>query len=456
MSCSKKERVEAMVASFEEQVKIAHPVVPNYFHNADTDSNDTDEAKEDSILRDSMKAVIDELPYPSDFDSFKTAITMVVHKWKSEKDKNATNEGSAKSEKTSKSFSLFDQLQGGFTMPVTLEDIEEAESGQQRLVVFQKIKYLEDLFMDWNKICPLLRNDLSESFLADPSLCLKLIDLHRKWFDQGRSSSEYTSLLFGLCENMLFILTKIVSLEEKVPIEDASHAQQKTIVVSLVQNWRDMWLDLMQRDQYSEDLAHQMETLIFELFWGSRSCQATLLAKRVLASIDPSARWFQSWAHHVSTNDRLLSLLCGVLPALWGQLQSISGNRADRKEGDILFNFHSAAILSIMLSQTRVSQFPWHSLTSDNTETTKGDNNAVDEMLDLFLQSVLILSNHIESSKAESTIHIILNAGIEAILAGTDNDAEFDRRFREVESRLQGNNVDQFLKTLLKQRRTLK
>ena len=60
------------------------------------------------------------------------------------------------------------------------------------------------------------------------------------------------------------------------------------------------------------------------------------------------------------------------------------------------------------------------------------------------------------SSKAESTIHIILNAGIEAILARTDNDAEFDRRFREVESRLQGKNVDQFLKMLLKQRRTLK
>ena len=73
MSSSEQERVEAMVASFQEQLSIAHPDVPSFFQNAESVSNDSDETNEASELRDSMGIVIEELPYPGDFDTFKTA-----------------------------------------------------------------------------------------------------------------------------------------------------------------------------------------------------------------------------------------------------------------------------------------------------------------------------------------------------------------------------------------------
>ena len=113
LSSSEKERVEAMVVSFEEQLSIARPDVPSFFQNAESVSNDSDERNEASELRDSMGIVIEELPYPGDFYAFKTAIIMVAEKWKSEKDK-----GLPSTKPSTKSFSLFDQLQGGFAMPV--------------------------------------------------------------------------------------------------------------------------------------------------------------------------------------------------------------------------------------------------------------------------------------------------------------------------------------------------
>lgn len=465
---------QAIAISFEEQLSIVYPEGPRLFRVPETDTVNDDkegnaEAKELLLLRDSMENVVDALPYPSDFDEFKKAITMALKRWKSKPDNNiTTNEGklTKSSTGTGTAFSLFDQLQGGFSMPISLEEIQQAGSAQQRLDIFQKINYMEDLLMDWDKISPMLTDDLSESFLADPNLSLRLIDLHRKWFDQGRSSSEYTFLLYGICENLLRIIADIISFEEPQPIEDASQTNQKIIVISLVQNWRDMWLDLMQRDEYSEDLAGDMEKLMVELFLGPGSCEVSVLAKNVLASADPSATWFQSWANLVPTHDHLLSLLSDsqsdakILPELWTQIRTfrdIGGRNVD----DALCQLHSTAILSITLCRTRIFKFPWDALINSNS-TGESFRSVIDETLDFFLYAVVFVAidelNNTESTRADLIITTVLN-GIEAILAGSrnDTDSDVDRRYRKVKSSLEektairSNTVRHFLDTQLRQ-----
>ena len=454
--CVENERVEAMAVSLEEQLSIAYPEGPNFFRlgdNCDTEYKEGSEKEsEASNFRSSLEDTIDDLVYPSDFDEFKKAMAMVVHKWKTknaQKDKTSTTaEGDTIAKTSGKSVSLFDQLQGGFPMPVSFEEIEGASSSEQRLEVLQKIEYLEDLVMDWNKIGPVLVKDLSESFLSNPTFCLELIDMHRKWFHKGRSSSEYTPLLFGICENLLQTLAKTKTIDEKV-IDDTIENHQIIIVESLVKNWRDMWLDLMQRDQYSEDLAEHMEQSMFELFLGPADCKVSLFAQEVLASVDSNATWFQSWTNHLPTNDHLVSLLTGdpkALLELWDKIR-LSRYRGERNSMSLL---HPTAIISIVLCRTRLSQFPWYALTNSNPpeDGKSGINNfraVIDEMLEVFLHAVVFLSvdDRTDPDSTRSDLRLIFLDGIEAILAGSrvDTEAEADRRRNKVRSSLQEENI---------------
>lgn len=485
-----KECVENMAISFEKQLSFICPGGPGCFDIASTDGNEegSAESNEAPFFHDYLQSTIDGLPYQSDFDELKTAFTIAVHRWKikniqnddigtsEDGDKTITHErptsGYPENTKTSgKSFSLMDQLQGGFAMPISLEDIEGATSSQERLTVFQKIIYSEDLLMDWNKIYPLLMNDLSASFLVNPDLALKLVNLHRKWFSQGRCSNEYTPLLYGICENLLKTLAKTIHLKKSEAIQDAaSETTQSSVVVALVQNWRDMWLDLMQRNQYSEDLAEEMEKLLFKLFLKPGSCKMSRIAQKVLALVDPSAAWFQSWTNHVMMNGRLLSLFrtsegdTKILPECWTYIRSFP-DTGDNDVDDIPFKLYSTAILSAVLCRTRVSQFPWDALTNANPteclEVTKQSNEgindfrtSIDEMLNLFLNVIahILLKHTSDNDCSNDGLKITVLNGIEAILAGShDFESEFNRRDRKVKSFFQTQNifydkdVDQYL-----------
>ncbi len=464
--CVENERVEAMAMSIEEQLSIAYPEGPSFFRLGDNDTDDkegSEKENEASNFRSLLEDAIDDLAYPSDFDEFKKAMATVVHTWKTrnaQKDKNSTTaEGDTIAKTSGKSVSLFDQLQGGFPMPVSLEEIEEASSSEQRLKVLQKIEYLEDLVMDWNKIGSLLVKDLSELFFSNPALCLELVDMHRKWFHKGRSSSEYTPLLFGICENLLQTLAKTKS------IDDTMGNHQIIIVESLVKNWRDMWLDLMQRDQYEEGLAGDMEQSMIELFLGPADCKVSLLAQGVLASVDSSATWFQSWTNHVPSNDHLVSFLTsdpkGLLE-LWDKIR-LSRYKGERNSMSLL---HPTAIISIVLCRTRLSQFPWYALTNSNLpEDDKISINnfrtVIDEMLEAFLHAVVFLSidDGTDPDSTRSDLRLNFLDGIEAIVAGSriDSEAEADRRRNKARSSLQEVNlatnstVRHFLKKRLQQ-----
>ena len=498
-------RVEAIAISLEEQLSIVYPQGLQHFHFANSngdgngDEDNSIEKKEEAILRNSLENLKSGLPYtyPGDFKELKVAFTRAVQRWKAKNTQNDSNSSSNVGDQTSSkknttsvgsSFSLFDQLQGGgFALPVSLEEIQEASSPQERLKVFQKIKYLEDLLMDWNEICPLLIKDLSESSsLVDPELSLQIINLHRKWFDQGRSSGEYTPLLYGICQNLLETLSKTIIRIEEEPQEMMHDASENDgcptlVLASLVQNWRDMWLDLMQRDQYSDDLAEEMEKCMFSLFLRTDdSSKNSCLAQKLLALVDPSARWFQSWTNNVLTNDHLISLLCSscnerdtmmVLPELWIRTQTFpdnNNNGSNNLDDNATFLLHSIAIISIALCQTRVSQFPWEVITTKTTvpedlkitRTTQMNSmnidnfsTAIDEMLDLFLRAVVFVSqpdndndNNNDKNKnkncSNDDLKITILNGVEAILAGShNNSADFDRRYGKVTSSLEHQDI---------------
>lgn len=262
------------------------------------------------------------------------------------------------------SFSLFDQLQGGFAPPVTLEEIQEAPTAEERLKVLGTIAFIDDLVMEWSGIAPLLKIDLLSH---SPAIALDVVAMHRKWFDQGRSSSEYTPLLYRLCQNLLEALVDKI-LHPACDCSGENSEDECRLVVSLVQNWRDMWLDLMQRGQYCEDLADEMEVCMLLVFLrcvgstGDSNLSWSNVAQESLAMIDTPSRWFQSWTDHVASNRQLCSLLnttTMLLPDLWARIQSFP---ITTDPSVFALELQAISILSITLSRTRVSQFPWGAL----------------------------------------------------------------------------------------------
>jgi len=108
-----------------------------------------------------------------------------------------------------------------------------------------------------------------------------------------------------------------------------------------------------------------------------------------------------------------------------------------------------------MLCKTRISQFPWDSITSsdcaEDPDTKPGDKNAnkiqtaVDEMLDLFLKVFAFISvdGNVHDEHASTNLKRTVLDGIEAILAGSRNNTEsvVNRRYEKVKSSLKEQNV---------------
>ena len=468
MNNVEEEQVEAMTTALEVQLSIVYPRGPNFSndYNEGDDNNEKMTTEDEGTLRNSFQNLIQDLNYSADYHQLKVAFARAVHRWKSNSISNGSDQMTdgipPQKTKTSTTFSLFDQLQGGFALPVTLEEIQEASSAQERFKLFERIDYVDDLLMDWKEICHILTTDLFDSSQADdPELGLQIISLHRKWFDQGRSSDEYTPLLYNICQNLLETLGKVIKVEEKSQktqhINRESHGLtllspekfHETLIVSLVQNWRDMWLDLMQRNQYSEDLAQDMETCMIMIYLQNAPSKKSALAQKVLALVDPNARWFQSWMNDVATIDHLISLLCMeerdsiILSELWIRIQTFPEEDNNENPSNYAFQLHSISIISITLCRTRLSHFPWDVINQKNT-CTENFTTIIDEMLDLFLRVVVSLSIANNNTTATNNdfsneLMITILNGVEAILEGSrrDNNSDFERRFGTVRSILQ-------------------
>lgn len=480
------QKLEWLVSSMAEQLAIAYPNGPMR-----DDNNCT-------FDEDQIKDLVGQLSCPDDIEDFKVAFPTAVQQWKSSSIPNLTVDGANSTGATPESFaktsfSLFDQLQGGFAPPFTVEDIEETESAEERLRLLEKVTFLDDLVMDWGVIGPMLKQDLLSSSSAT---ILDITALYRKWYDQGRSSNEYEPLLYSLCQTLLETLVDMMS-DPTCDFTDDDHDDRSRLVVSLVQTWRDMFLDLMQRDQYCEDLVEEMEVCMLVLFLRSVACRnhststtTSSIAQEDLAMIDTESRWFQSWIDHISSTERLTQILYTttyVLPDLWRRTQAFPTTTSP---STFALELQAISILAATLSRTRVSQFPWGSLTNASTVTSinindlrnwkkfvdeqqphdvpasspstessttsrspsppssspkdgpdyaekdmsKGINpELVDKMLDLFLEATAFLPIHdARDARGQSGV---LFQGIEAVLSGCRaGNLDYDRLCRKVAS----------------------
>ena len=192
------------------------------------------------------------------------------------------------------SFSLLDQLSA---MPkrIFYDEIETASTPAERLQLLQQVDHVDDVSPEWKKILNMLFVGLTEGdYVRD------YITLHRKWFDQCGSSSEYTSLQLGLCANLVRALRHFfgnhVFVSEADSIEVTAQHQQ---LFELMQQWHAMWMMAMKNFAFDDcnQMACNMMQLMRNLAPGSPS-KFVFLPAHFMALVDRYGDWFALWIGH--------------------------------------------------------------------------------------------------------------------------------------------------------------
>jgi hypothetical protein len=269
------------------------------------------------------------------------------------------------------SFSLFDQLQGGFEFPVTIEEILEA-SPREIISVLERVDHVDDILMDWQQLRPVLNQGLQTNQWRG------YLHLHRKWFNQGRSSTEYLSLQYYICQNCLKAVEMFVVSDL---IVDGK-------LLQMIQTWHDMWLDLMQQDRYSQDGAGDMELRFLLLLRNLVHPQQeglSVLPAHLFALIDPQALGFACWINHV-TPQRTVELMLDsqLLSDIVGRCGSTTKHPSRPPALDTALRIYSVAMLRALLVKTRGASFPWRLINQSSSPLCtsrlgKGVNLSVSE-----------------------------------------------------------------------------
>ena len=219
-------------------------------------------------------------------------------------------------------------------------------------------------------------------------MSLEYLQLHRIWFDQGRSSAEYARLQYDLCRSvMLGIQARVIALSrESSSVSTNVTWYNDNLLTLMVQTWHEMWLDLMQRGVYSEQSAGDIEVTM--LLWLqdfsvggqglSDESAEPFPSHAILALIDPTATWLFSWTRLVSPK-RLIMLIerTGILPSILKRcarttvalrLRQSDGSSSDQSLSILnrAIRLHSIAALRALIVRTRISHFPWHLLSSES------------------------------------------------------------------------------------------
>lgn len=366
---------------------------------------------------------------PIDIQIFREAFLWAVMRWK-ERDHDHPSVHSGGDEQnsfavhptnTGKSFSILDQLLAGANggegltePPVGFEDIQEATSKHERLQLFQKIKYLEDLQTDWDQMRSVLCQDMTVN-LNDRSswpspdeykedVVLSLMSLHYpKWFREGleSGSDEFASLLYGLCQNLLEVLfttvdsqrsssvaTTTTSLSDSIsnvrPCRDNEQEHQddhyaQRVVSDLTTKWHIMWVDLMmarRSGRYMTELANELAVGMILLMTEDTTTITTKTtddlafhALQTLATKDPYSKWFRFWLSRTlpQDNDRIIHLLVetNLLSTCWARMrQLLERSPNDRQHSNPLYpiQLQALSIFCICLHRLRFNCFPWSCL----------------------------------------------------------------------------------------------
>jgi hypothetical protein len=338
------DRIDQIATCFADQLQLLHP-----------DVNSLDDVDIKDYIR-NFAGNLAETDLES--DNLLKALRLAATKWASRDTKAISSATSGVA-----SFSLLDQLQGGFALPVTIDEINEAASDEERLALFQKISYVDDVLPDWTEVRSLLKSSLQNS---NTQIALEYLKLHRKFFGLCRSSAEYDSLAFNLCQNLMEVAITTIS--------DASSGLETDFFIRLMQNWRDMFLDLMQRDRYvvtneamETNFLNLLRTIISRPNHSIQPCH-------ILSLVDPRAMWFQSWVQNVAPKHLvyLLEKNSGVLPDLLRRGRANNNIPETSKElaAPVVHatRLQAVSILSHILCKTRVALFPWNLLSNIQTE----------------------------------------------------------------------------------------
>mmetsp|Transcript_35476 Transcript_35476/g.85842 ORF Transcript_35476/g.85842 Transcript_35476/m.85842 type:complete len:413 (-) Transcript_35476:1884-3122(-) len=383
-------------------------------------------------------------------------------------------------------------------MPIRFEDINEAASTNDRLLLYEKITYLEDLQMEWDQIRVVLCQDMtfkkqhqqqSSSQTGDDynddqiDVVKTLISLHRKWFDEGlkSSSSEYTSLMYGLCQNIMeVLLTTVVDVDDGDQKDNfIEKQQQRDVVSSLVRTWHGMWVELMVHSrgchQYMAELAYEIEVGMMMLL--RKNGESSSLASHVnetLALEDPYCHWFQCWLSHIPPQgqNRIIYLLdeTNVLSSCWERMMHFT-EKMDISKADAVGVASSSNLLSpdasqvqafstfcICLHRLRFACFPWGSILNpptENVQTSKFNswktvaetiqkgisvidekehtaadlNPIIDEMVNAIVCAIKVAEHNSDSNWKD----VLFYYGLDSILSGSKSmDFDFDRRWTSI------------------------
>ena len=328
---------------------------------------------------------------------YETAMVQAVEDWKTQAAANkrdvsadpsisSSNKKANQQQPTQSSFSLFAQLDSAMFAPrMTLDDFQAATTPKERLALFQKVPQVDDLVLDWNKVLPLLQDGLYGS--SSTTTSLDYAKLHRKWFGQGRASTEHWSIRCDLCQNILTAIMNLVvttsSSQHKnytttEPPQGTSFSATQQQLYSSWILWRDMWMDLSLHQPLGHDettsgsptmiMGQQVLLLLRNLEMSSADDSvAVYFPAHFLAMVDPLASWFQAWTARM-TPAEVWSVLKSteILPDLWQRCGSSTDTKTIltnecQSQSQVLhatLRQHSLSILRSILVNTRVQWFP--------------------------------------------------------------------------------------------------
>jgi hypothetical protein len=250
-------------------------------------------------------------------------------------------------------------------------------------VLHHQIEYLDDLLPDWQEHGRVF----FQNGLQHEHDWPRVVELHRIWFDKSRNNTiEYRALQLDLCENLVQQVTQQQQQQQQqnVPPPPAMVAgeDRRQWLVDLAVR---MFTDWMIRGIYVRDDGDRRVWNIGSTLWGwlirmknnkdynddDDDDLATILIRA-----DVQATWFSAWLAHLSpdqsrslmqdANQKHSNTLATSLDMCHRHL--VNPERTDMDREACCFWL---TVLKSLLMSTRVSLFPWDSLSFLTTENVE-------------------------------------------------------------------------------------
>lgn len=304
---------------------------------------------------------------PTDAEIFQRARDSAVHLWSEQSTRVHDDQilGETKPTAVTLFLNQFHSSGGGLLdSVVTWDKIQgQATTPREKLVMLNKVEYIDDIMMDWEDIRSFLQAELIHS-------TVDVVALHRQWWHltRGSSNPEYRALQADLVQNLVSVVDRW-ALHEGAGFENTGLELELCVCTSL-----DMFGDWVDGTGFFDPNAHQTAA-IGEALWdwlGHQSLQ------RVMRRHCPHGKWLAQWVAYQMPNRTiaLVSRSCRFgkadcsIPTFLFQQASLLLERAPLSaavvprddDDDFATLVFAVSMFRSVLSSTRVSRFPWHLL----------------------------------------------------------------------------------------------